>query len=175
MRKTPSYVKGLAEARARADASVLYLESLIQSSRVAVSALRAQLETAERQLRAMETKLEDASRERDSCDVLLKAVDPDINPADIKRIRGWAGKYGKRGALKTAIMAYLRSRAPDAVSLVEVGTAVRFELQLPIISEAELAAWRQAVTASPILCSSPSFLAEGAVPRERLGNRPDRL
>ncbi len=39
-------------------------------------------------------------------------------------------------------MAHLRSRAPESVSLVEVGTAVRFELQPPILSETELAALR---------------------------------
>jgi|GEM_PF-4648916 len=83
MQKTPSYLKGLAETRARAAADVLRYQQIIDE--VMVSLARAQAEV-------------------DACDMLIRKFDDRLDPTQIEPVAHWKGRYGKRGALKEAAM-----------------------------------------------------------------------
>ena len=79
IRNTPSYLKGLAETRARVDADVQRLQKIHD-------------EIAE--------KLAEATAERNSCDCLIRKYDERLDPNVIAPIQAWKGRYGPRGALK---------------------------------------------------------------------------
>jgi len=72
IRNPPSYLKGLAETRARADADVLRLQKIYG-------------EIAE--------KLAEAAAERDSCDCLILKYDDRLDPNRIAPIQSWKGRY----------------------------------------------------------------------------------
>lgn len=83
MQKVPSYLKGLAETRARVHAERSRLERL----HVKIG-----------------QRLAEATAECDACDRLIKKYDGRLDPTTIVPIRAWQGRYGKRGALKQAIL-----------------------------------------------------------------------
>ena len=100
MQKTPSYLKGLAETRARAAADVLRYQQIIDE--VMVSLARAQAEV-------------------DACDMLIRKFDDRLDPTQIEPVAHWKGRYGKRGALKEAVLALLAERAPEVLNTTEIG------------------------------------------------------
>lgn len=79
MRKTPSYLKGLAETRARAAGDVQRLQQIYQE-------IGRHLARAEKDMAA--------------CDCLIQNFDERLDPSLIEPIHAWQGRYGKRGADK---------------------------------------------------------------------------
>ena len=82
MRKTPSYLKGLAETRARAHGDTIRLGKIRDE---------------------IHAKLEEAKFLVESCDRLIVQYDSRLNPTLIQPVGAWQGRYGKRGALTEAI------------------------------------------------------------------------
>lgn len=116
MRKTPSYLKGLAEDRARADGDAIRLQGLRDELAPAVA-------EAQRTLSLHGEILEQhtvARTKRDACDTLIRSFDSRLDPAQIAPIHGFKGKYGKRGSLREALVDILRSAAPAEVSTPDV-------------------------------------------------------
>lgn len=109
MRKTPSYLKGLAETRARAAADVLRYQQLISEIMVSMTKAQAELE---------------------SCDTLIRKFDERLDPHLIQPINHWQGRYGKRGALRAGILALLQERAPTAVTTTEVGWQMQLKFDI---------------------------------------------
>jgi len=70
MQKTPSYLKGLAETRARADSVVIRSETLLETLRQNIAEHRAELAEAEAMASKVLVRKPDAERSRESCDVL---------------------------------------------------------------------------------------------------------
>ena len=103
MGKTPSYLKGLAETRARAAADVQRLKRL-------------QNELAR--------NLANAEAEVDSCDRLIRKFDSRLNPDLIEPLRAHKERYGKHGELGETIKRYLQQAAPSTVTTHEVGLAL---------------------------------------------------
>lgn len=109
MRKTPSYLKGLAETRARAAADVLRYQQVIDEIMV---------------------NLNKAKAEIDACDQLIKKFDERLDPALIEPVLHWKGRYGKRGALREAILALLQEQAPAAVTTTEIGWQMQLKFDI---------------------------------------------
>lgn len=120
MRKTPSYLKGLAETRARAAADVRRYQQLI--SEIMVSMTKAQVEL-------------------ESCDVLIRKFDERLDPNSIQPVNHWQGKYGKRGGLKTAVLDVLKERSPAAVTTTEVGWQIQRQFEITFCHPKEREAW----------------------------------
>jgi hypothetical protein len=122
MKKVPSYLRGLVETRARADAQAKRLEKLVA-------------ELDEARTRALQ--------ERAAADHLIRAYDPNLDPATIEPIAGFRGRYGRRGALAEFIREQLRNAYPEPLTTAEIGAraAVKFELDIP--TPALYAAWRK--------------------------------
>jgi len=93
--RTPSFLKGLAETRAGLAAKVATRQKLVDHANAKL--LRAQAELA-------------------GCDHLIRKHYSYVDPENIRPIHGWQGHHGQRGALKTAMLEYLHSRAPAEVS-----------------------------------------------------------
>lgn len=121
MGKVPSYLKGLAETRARVAAEVA---SLTATRDKAI----AKLVTAQAQLEA--------------CDVLIRKFDERLDPGQIVAVHAWKGRYGKRGAMREALIAHLKERAPAQVTTFELALLVEAECQLEFASPAERLRWQ---------------------------------
>jgi hypothetical protein len=120
MRKTPSYLKGLAETRARVSADVMRYEQIINEVSEALKKGRAEM---------------------DACDTLIKKFDERLDPALIEPIRAWRGRYGKRGALREAIIRILKQRAPNPIATTELGWELQLDFKLDFINSRERRQW----------------------------------
>lgn len=127
--KVPSYLKGLVETRARTDAYVLRLETVI---------------------REVEERLAKAKVERDACDTLITSYNPNLDPNSIEPIRAWRGKYGKRGEKAQVIREFVQATYPAAVSTAEVAwhLTLRFDMDFP--TPESRAAWRKTSVRNPL-------------------------
>jgi hypothetical protein len=122
MRKTPSYLKGLAETRARVAAEVLRYRKLQDEIGVALATAQAEL---------------------DACDRLIRKFDERLNPDLIEPIKAWKGRYGARGNLRQALLDILKEKAPSALSTVELGIELQLRLELDFITSQERGKWLQ--------------------------------
>lgn len=120
MRKTPSYLKGLAETRARAAADVLRYKQLINEIMGSLAKAQAELE---------------------ACDTLIKKFDERLDPTLVEPINHWKGRYGKRGALREAILALLQERAPTAVTTTEIGWRLQLKFNINFVHWKEREQW----------------------------------
>lgn len=120
MTKTNSYLKGLAETRARADGDVLRLERLLAE---------------------ITADLSRAKSDRDACDRLIRRFDPALNPEAIEPIQAQKGLYGKHGALRATVVDAVRSAAPEAITTWEVGHYVAMALSLVFVSRKDRGRW----------------------------------
>lgn len=122
MRKTPSYLKGLAETRARAAADVLRYKQLINEIMGSLAKAQAELE---------------------ACDTLIKKFDERLDPALIEPVLHWKGRYGKRGALREAVLVLLQERAPAAVPTPEICWAMQLKFRIGFSHWKERDNWRR--------------------------------
>jgi len=120
MRKTPSYLKGLAETRARVANDVLCFQQLIAE---------------------LQEKLTCAQTELDACDTLIRKFDDRLDPNQVEPIKGWQGRYGKRGALRAAILKLLKEHAPRELTTTAIGWAMQEEFKLVFYVPDEREAW----------------------------------
>lgn len=120
MARTPSYLKGLAETRARA-------ASEVERYAVLVPELIAKFATAQAELEA--------------CDLFIRKFSPGTDPSRIPSVQAWQGRYGLRGALKDAIAEHLRACAPAEVSTPALANAIAAKLGLKFPTKEARRAW----------------------------------
>ena len=120
MRKTPSYLKGLAETRARAAGDVLRLQQILDQ---------------------VKESLDKAQAEVDACDVLIKKFDDRLEPTEIEPVNHWEGRYGRRGALKEAVLQLLRDRAPGVVTTTEIGWQMQLKFDIGFLHWKDRKRW----------------------------------
>ena len=139
MKKTPSYLKGLAETRAR---------------------LAGDVDRGERLLREIQEKLAQARRELDACDLLIRRFDGRLDPRKIAPIRPWRYQQ-KRGVLRDTIVAILKDSAPNPVTTHEIGWELQMRLDLSFQTTAEYSKWLHGSVARQLKC----FVVEKCVER----------
>jgi len=103
MRVTPSYLKGLAETRARADGELKRHQKLLSEIERKLKVAKADVERYQHMQVQVAQQLVVAQTDLDACDRLIRKCDARINPEEIEPISAWKGRYGKRGALKASI------------------------------------------------------------------------
>lgn len=113
MRKTPSYLKGLAETRARAAGDVQRFKRLYEE---------------------IGQKLAKAERDLAACDLLIKRFDERLDPGLIHPIRAWQGRYGKRGALLEETRSIIQSVWPDEITTTEIVWRVQIKFQFEFVT-----------------------------------------
>lgn len=114
MRKTPSFLKGLAETRARLAGEIARYEDLLKD-------IGASLELARRQL--------------DGCDLILKRVDSRIDPTRIKPLQ--IVTTGRRGALRDALISILKEAAPEPLSTTVLTAEAAVVLGREVLGKAD--------------------------------------
>lgn len=116
IRKTPSYLKGLAETRARIAGDLLrYEKQHPELEKIKLKAAKADLERYERLYARVCQSLTEAKADLESCDRLIRKLDSRLDPGQIEPIQAWKGRYGKRGGLKEMIFQVLKDYAPVAM------------------------------------------------------------
>lgn len=140
MRKTPSYLKGLAETRARVAAEVQYYQNLMAQ---------------------FGQELATAQAELDACDRLIRKYDERLNPSLIEPIKAWKGRYGPRGKLKEAVIRLIKERYPEAISTRELLIKLQVEFHLDFITPAERMDWKR----NTLLSQLRGLVEEGLVLR----------
>lgn len=143
VRKTPSYLKGLAETRARAAGDIIRFEKLFRD-------IRAELAEAKATLTA--------------CDRLIKKFDIRLDPSQIEPVRASKGRYLKRGGLKRSIAELLKAAAPAELTTTELFWHLTNKFRFEFQTAAEAKAWKE----NSLLPQLKEYVREGYV--ERLHN-----
>lgn len=120
MAKTPSYLKGLAETRARAAGDVLTYEKMHAD---------------------VTKRLGDARMELEACDRLIKKFDKRLDPNRIEPIRGTTGRYKRHGGLRDCLLDYLKDQYPSEVSTSELSLFAQAEFDLAFAGWKAYHAW----------------------------------
>lgn len=129
MVKIPSYLKGLVDTRARADAYVQRLEAVLQE---------------------VEERLAKARADRDAADTLIRAFNPALDPSVIEPVRAWRGKYGNRGEKVAALRDFVQSAYPSAVSTAEAAWHLSLKFEMDFISSEARDAWKKTAVRNPL-------------------------
>lgn len=109
-KKVRSYLKGLAENRARAAGDVVRLEAM--AAQVA-------------------KELAEARMDVESCNRLIKKYDSRLRPELIEPIREWCHHKGKRGDLKILLLADQRTAQPNRAGIRQQARARGFPPEYP--------------------------------------------
>jgi hypothetical protein len=121
-KKIRSYLKGLAENRARAGGAVARLETM--------AALLSQ-------------ELAEARKDLESCDRLIKKYDQRLDPSRIEPIREWRHHKGKRGDLRDLLVDIIEHAAPAPLTLVHICLEIEMQWQLDFLSDQDRLNWRR--------------------------------
>ena len=157
MRKTPSYLKGLAENRARISGEISRLQQLLDE----IDPHLAKAQRLQAIHAATVARLVAAQAERDACDLLIRKFDGRLNPEEIAPIRAFKGRYGKRGQLRDTVIELLRHAAPAEVSTLDLRVLVIAELQLDFPTAEALAKW----SSNSLVNTLKDLVEEGVVER----------
>jgi hypothetical protein len=121
-KKVRSYLKGLAENRARAAGDIARLE-----------AMAAQVATA----------LAEARLDLESCDRLIKKYDPRLRPERIEPVREWRHHKGKRGDLRKLLVEIIAQRSPAAITSTEICCEIEMRWELTFLTDLDRSCWRR--------------------------------
>lgn len=121
VRKTPSYLKGLAETRARAAGDVLRYQALLDT---------------------VAAKLAEAKSALEACDCLIRRYDERLDPTRIPPVRAQKGRYGAHGALRNAILEELQRAAPRDITTTELCLTLETHFGLDFLSGEERTYWQ---------------------------------
>jgi hypothetical protein len=121
-KKVRSYLKGLAENRARSAGDVLRLE-----------AMAAQVTQA----------LVEARLDLESCDRLIRKYDPRLRPERIEPIREWRHHKGKRGELRQLLLEIIQREAPAPLTLIVICCEIEMRWELTFLTDLDRISWRR--------------------------------
>lgn len=143
MKKVHSYLKGLAETRARAHGEVERNEALLAELDESLDAAEKALARVQELRQKTAARLEQAKAELNACDTLIRKYDKRIDPSRIEPIHEWRGRYGKRGALQEYVEQALRDALPDALSTRVLSAMCVAEFGLQFTTHAERMMWHR--------------------------------
>lgn len=143
MARLPVATRQLSERRARLAGEVPRLEKLLAE---------------------VSTRLEAARAELAAVDLILPTFDDRVDPSQIAPIAARKGLYGKRGALKDAVLAMLKAAAPGGLSTAEMSISLRQEFQYDLPTTAAVKRWTDNVLRPQLR----KLVKEGVIERVKL-------
>ena len=166
MKNTPSALKWLAEKRARIAGQLLSCEQVNENLEIEVAHLRERLKAAEGFLATAQARRSRLSGELESLDCVVKVYDDRLDPTLIEPINGWAGKYGKRGALRKFLRDTLEGSSPEYLSTHDLEIRTVNNFALTFVSAAERRSWYM----GPLRSTLKLMAQQGIIERS-----PDKL
>jgi hypothetical protein len=121
VKKTPSYLKGLAEDRARAAGDVERYAQIAED---------------------VARELEKARSTLAACDLLIRRIDARLNPEDIEPIRVTKYYGGSWGKLRGTVEAILKSVAPASATTNEIATEIQVRFQFVFVTWQARSEWK---------------------------------
>ncbi len=141
MKKIPSYLKGLAERRARVAADLARYQRVKGEVEGELNKARKLVTRYEQSLVTLEKRIKEAEAVMASSDCLIRDFDERLDPEAIEPIQAWRGRYGRRGSLKAGMVALLQEKAPEPVTTFELAWALQIQLGIDFESEADRRKW----------------------------------
>jgi len=141
MRKTHSYLKGLAETRARAAGAILRHEQQKTELETLLSQLEADLERYRGLHITVCRRIADSKADLESSDRLIRKFDDRLNPEEIEPIQASKGRYGAYGSLRQALIDLLKEASPTALSTDQLARIVEINFDLDFASPLERINW----------------------------------
>lgn len=118
-----------------------------------LTGLRLQLQAAQSRLKILAAQIGTLEGSRDidlnsmaALDLVLANQYPTVEPSALRAVQAWAGKYGKRGALKMFVLDATRAAAPLPVTAPAIAQAAAPALRIPLKTPEERQALRRRVT-----------------------------
>lgn len=139
MRKTPSALKWLVEKRARLANDVAQTGALAAELTHRHATLQAQLA---------------------ALDATIRLYDGTLDPTSIAPIAAWQGRFGKRGALREALIEILRGYSPHWVASATIGAAFIAKYGITFVSPAHRKRWHKQSFGSALLRLANEGVAE---------------
>jgi hypothetical protein len=133
-----SYLKGLAENRARAAGDIMRFEAMEKE---------------------IATRLAEARADLESCDRLIKKYDPRLRPELIEPIRVWPHHNAKRGGLRALLLEIVALRAPAEITLTEICYEVEIRWDLTFLTPKDRECWKRGGVARALR----SLVTEGRI------------
>jgi hypothetical protein len=121
VKKTPPYLKHLAESRARAAGEVSRRREIVQDAVASLGVSQGVL---------------------DRIDLRIWTLEARLNPADIAPIRAYKSYPGPRGLLKKTVSKIIESAAPGEITTSEIADEIHVRFQLEFHSAAARWNWR---------------------------------
>lgn len=161
MQKTHSYLKGLAETRARAAGDLRRHTRQKATLETLLPELEADLARYRKMYGRVCQNLENAKSDLESCDRLIRKFDGRLDPEEIEPIRAHKGKYGGHGRLREALQELLKDCHPEALDTEQLALTIALELDLEFATPKERRAWVH----NSIGNSLKKMVAEGLIER----------
>lgn len=120
MKRTPAYLKGLAETRAR---------------------VAGDIERYEKNMHQLQVFADKARAELVSCDILIRRFDVRLNPGLIESIKGHNPRYGTRGKLRAGILRCVEKSYPSEITTPEIGLMLQVAFDLNFTTWQECEEW----------------------------------
>jgi len=140
--RTHPALKWLKGKRARLAGVHSRIEEKVDEIAVRIGALQARVEKLRRRQDEYLAGMADLDEELSAMDATIKGCGLMPDPAQIAKIKEWAGRYGKRGDLKNAILQIIRERSPGAISTTELYGLLVKRFCLKHTTYAERQRWR---------------------------------
>ena len=129
-RRTPSELKWLLNERAALAGEQAFLHRHISQLEAKLHKLDAVRAPVVRDLRASQERLAQTHQLLSALDATVEMAHPEANPQAAGAVNAWAGRYGKRGALRTFIFEQVKAAGLAGVSTGELIDRVIFQFHL---------------------------------------------
>ena len=138
-RNTPPKLKWLLNERAAVVGTIDLLDNRAAERQKLLKKFEEKALVLRHELQGLEQRRISAQAQMEAFDYVLRAEHPNLDVAAAGKVRGWANKHGKRGALKDFVIKFIREASPQAVSTTDIRSAVlkHFGLELTTPLERE--------------------------------------
>lgn len=135
--RTPSDLKWLLNERAAAAGECERLRDDIAQLEARLNKLDAHRARLAQGLHRRQQRLSEASKLIAALDTSITLANPQCEPAAVGVVHAWAGRYGKRGALKAYVAERIQNAGPLGVSTTQLidGAIAAFELRITLSPE----------------------------------------
>lgn len=160
MPRTPSYLKGLIETRARAAGDLSVRRHAVAVAAAKLKAAELALAQASTSLLELRERQAEAEQELADCDRLIRKASRSVDPTKLDPVRAH-DRYGHRGALTEAVCGYFKAHAGRTIPTPELLDAIAAQFGLVFSSPQERQHWKEGSLLRAVKTLVAAGLVEG--------------